>query len=168
VIRNSITLSTLVLMTVLCSCSRLPDFTRMQDSMDRMAYSTAVMAANMPYMTQSTSRMAAVAERMDSKSDRMLSDLQSRGTSVERNVQLYAQSFLDSDKAIIQALKGIRQELAELKTSLKHGGGPTSRGSGQSHTTERLQSKLNRLEAQLAAISTQIAKRNEKQSAASR
>lgn len=155
-------------MSLFCSCSRLPDFTRMQDTMDRMAYSTSVMAANMPYMTQSTARMAAVAERMDSRSGQMISELQDRGTNMERNVQLYAQSFLDNDKALIKALKDIRQELGELKTNLKTGGGPTSQGSDQSRTTERLQAKLNQLEAQLAAISTQMAKRNGKRSAPGR
>lgn len=157
--RKSVFLGMVLLVTLLCSCSRLPDFSRMQDTMDRMAYYTGMMATNMPYMAQSTARMAAMAERMETRSDNLLSELRGRGNTMERNVQLYAQSFLDNDQALIKALNGIRKEIRELKTNLKAGTGPVSGGTGQPSANERIQSKLSQLEEQLAAISAKMNKR---------
>ena len=124
-----------------------------------MAYYTGMMASNMPYMAQSTARMAAMAERMESRSDKLLSELRGRGNAMERNVQLYAQSFLDNDQALIKSLNGIRKEIRDLRTNLKSGGGPVSRSTGEPGANERLQAKLNHLETQLAAISAQMSRR---------
>lgn len=145
---------------LLSSCSRLPDLNRMQDTMDRMAHYTGVMASNMPYMAQSTARMAAVAERMEGRSGKMISELQSRGDAVERTFQNYAQSFIDNDRALIKTLKDIRQEIGELRMQLKPSGSASS-AVDQSRNNEKLQEKLTQLESQLTAISRQMAQRNE-------
>jgi len=140
----------------------------MQATMDRMAYSTGVMASNMPCMANSTARMAGVAERMERRSDRMLSDFQDRGSSIERTVQNYAQSFLDNDRALIKSLKDIRQEIGDLKQSIGRSPGRARGESSDERINARLQAKLNRLEAQLAAISSKIDERNRKTPVASK
>lgn len=151
----------LVMLTVALTsgCAGMPDFQRMQGTMDTMAYYTGIMASNMPTMTQSTARMAAVAERMERNSNGLIAKLESKGNTMERAVQNYAQSFLDNDRALIKSLKGIRKELGELKQSIKS----PARGAGgdreQDRINARLQAKLNQLEGQLATISAQIANR---------
>ncbi len=160
-----ILLPALVLVCV-SGCASLPDFGRMQATMDRMAYSTGVMACNMPYMANSTARMAAVAERMERKSNGMISDLQNRGSSMERTVQNYAQSFLDNDRALVKGLKDIRREIGDLKQTIGRGRGSAQSNPVDERTNAQLQAKLNRLEAQLAAISSKIDQRNQRKSAA--
>jgi len=160
----------LLVLTFACisGCAGMPDFTRMQATMDRMAYSTGVMASNIPYMSNSTARMAAVAERMERRSDRMISNFENKGSSMERTVQNYAQSFLDNDRALINSLKDIRQEIGNLKQTFGKSPGSTRGESSDEHVSARLQAKLNRLEAQLAAISSKIDDRNRKASTATK
>lgn len=155
---------TLVTLVIACGsgCASLPDFGRMQATMDRMACATGVMASNMPYMTHNTARMAAVAERMERRSNSMISDLEHRGSSIERTVQNYAQSFLDNDRALIKNLKGIREEIGELKESIGKARGSARGGPTDSRINAQLHAKLNRLEAQLSSISSQISERNRK------
>jgi hypothetical protein len=76
------------------------------------------MTQYMGMMVYNTGAMAAVAERMERRSDRLLHDIEKKGTSTERTVQNITQAFLDNDKAAIKNLQGIRQELSELKQGL--------------------------------------------------
>lgn len=158
----------LLVLTLACfsGCAGMPDFARMQATMDSMAYSTSVMASNMPCMANSTARMAAVAERMERKSNRMISDFESKGTSMERTVQNYAQSFLDNDRALIKSLKDIRQEIGDLKQTIGRSRGSAQGESADERTSARMQAKLNQLEAQLTAISAKIDDRKRKAAAA--
>jgi hypothetical protein len=145
---------------LLTGCASLPDFGRLQGNMDQMLYYMGVMSSGMPTMVHSTRRMADTAERMERKSDRMLTDLTSRGKGAERAVQNYAQAFVDNDRAMIKSLRGIRSELSELKQSLPRSEGPVSR-SGQADQAEvnrKLQAKLNDLEARFQALSSKMSK----------
>lgn len=155
---------TLIVLAVACAsgCSSIPDFGRMQATMDRMACATGAMASNMPYMTHNTARMAAVAERMERKSNGLLSELHSKSSSVERTVQNYAQSFLDNDRALIKSLKEIRQEIGTLKDAVSRSQGRARGEQSDGQVNARLHAKLNRLEAKLSAISSQISERNKK------
>ncbi|MDQ7781266.1 MAG: hypothetical protein RDU20_00210 [Desulfomonilaceae bacterium] len=146
----------------------MPDFGRMQATMDRMAYSTGLMASNMPHMANSTSRMAAVAERMERKSDTMLSNLEDRGSAMERTVQNYAQSFLDNDRALINSLKDISREIGDLKQAIGQSRGSALGDQSDGRINARLQAKLNRLEAQLSAISSKVDDRNRDAAAATK
>ncbi len=162
-----ITLSVLALACI-SGCAGMPDFARMQATMDSMAHSTSVMASNIPFMAHSTARMAAAAERMERRSNSMISNLQDRGSAMERTVQNYAQSFLDNDRALIKSLKEIRQEIGDLKQTIGQSRGSARGEPSDDRTNARLQAKLNRLEAQLAAISSKIDDRNRKASAATK
>ncbi|MFH1115264.1 MAG: hypothetical protein V1792_15245 [Pseudomonadota bacterium] len=157
-----------LVMVCVSGCASLPDFGRMQATMDSMAHSTGVMACNMPYMANSTARMAAVAERMEGKSNSMISDLQSRGSSMERTVQNYAQSFLDNDRALINGLKDIRREIGDLKQTIGRSRGSAQGSPDDERISAQLQAKLNRLESQLAAISSKVDQRNQSASEAAR
>lgn len=129
-------------------CSRLPDLNKLQNNMDHMVYYMGIMCT-------STARMAAAAERMEAKSDRLLGELQKKGTSTERAVQNYTQSFLDNHKAEIKNLEGIRMELGELKQACKvpprGAGGPLD----QSHQ-DNLQSRLDSLEKRFTEIMSKL------------
>ena len=88
---------------------------RMQSNMDQMTYYMGVVASAMPQMAFSTKRMADTAEGLQQKSDGMISEFHKKGVSTEKAVQNYAQTFIDSDRAIIKNLQGIKEELAQLK-----------------------------------------------------
>jgi hypothetical protein len=143
-------------------CAGMPDFQRMQNTMDAMAYSTGLMAANMPHMVHSTTRMAAVAERAERRSYTMIDDLQKGRGSMERSVQNYVQSFLDNDRAMISNLKAIAKELGELRQSIRQSGASVQPDAEQPRVNARLQARLDQLETRLAEMSAQIAERNKK------
>lgn len=155
-------MTAVLLSFVAAGCAGMPDFARMQNTMDAMAYSTGLMAANMPHMVHSTARMAAVAEKMERRSTGMIADLQKGRGSMERSVQNYVQSFLDNDRAMINSLKGITKELSELRQSIRQPGASGPPDADQTRINARLQARLDQLEAQLSEISTQIAERNKK------
>lgn len=140
-----------------CGCSRLPDLNRMQHNMDTMVQYMGVMASGMPVMVNSTARMAATAERMERKSDGLLADLQQKGGNVERAVQNYSQAFLDSDRAAIKNLQGIKMELGELKQTLRQLP-PTSETQDQPRVNAAVQNRLSDIEARLAAITSKLDK----------
>jgi len=146
---------------IVAGCASLPDFNRIQGTMDRMAYYTGVMACSMPIMTGSTSRMADAVERMERKTDIIVDDLQKQGKKMEATVQNFGQSFIDSDKALIRNVKGIQEELAELRKTLRT---PPPPGPGASNEQDslnaKLQAKLSDLDAKLTAIASQVAKQS--------
>jgi hypothetical protein len=120
-----------------------------------------IMASGMPVMVNSTARMANTAERMQQKTDGLITDLQSRGGSAERAIQNYSQAVLDNDRAVIKNLQGIRQELSELKHSLRPGGAQAE-GPDQARVNAALQAKLIELEEKLAAVSSKLEKLDKK------
>jgi len=146
---------------IVAGCASLPDFNRIQGTMEQMAYYTGVMACNMPIMSGSTSRMADAVERMERKTDAIVQDLQNQGKKMEATVQNFGQSFLDSDKALIRNVKGIQEELAELRKTLRT---PSTPGPGASKDQDdlnaRVQAKLSDLDAKLTVIASQIAKQS--------
>jgi len=136
-------------------CSRLPDFGRLQNTMDRMAYNTSIMAANMPCMAQNTGRMANTAERMQAKVDGMLDNLGEDRKSAETAVQNYSQAFIDGDRAMIKALKRIRKELSELSRTVGERDGKAA-PAREPRTEKELQARLERIEARLKALSSKL------------
>lgn len=155
--RKVVVLSSLFLAA---GCANLPDMNRIQGNMDRMVHYMGVMSTSMPAMVHNTSRMADTAERMQSKGDGLMAELQKKGTSAEKAIQNYSQAFLDNDKAVIKGLQGIKDELGELKHSLRKGEAPSDREQGRS--TAALQARINELEAKLAALSEKIDKMDRK------
>jgi chromosome segregation ATPase len=135
-------------------CSSLPDMNRIQGNMDRMVHYMGVMSTSMPAMVHNTARMANMAERMQGKSDMLMADLQKKGNTAEKAIQNYTQAFLDNDKAVIKGLQGIREELGELKQSMRRSDGPTDRD--QTRSNAALQARINELEAKLATLSEKI------------
>lgn len=152
---------------IAAGCASLPDFNRIQGTMDRMAYYTGVMACNMPLMTSSMSRMVEVIERMERRTDSIVADLQKQGKTMEATVQNFGQSFLDSDKAMIRNVKGIQEELAELRktlrTPLPHAGPGASKD--QDELNAKIQAKLSDLDAKLTALGSQVARQSASRSA---
>jgi hypothetical protein len=138
-------------------CASLPDVNRIQGNMDAMVHYMGVMASSMPVMVHSTSRMADTAEQMQRKSDGLLADLQKKGGSAERTIQNYSQALLDNERAMIANLKGIRQEIGELKQAIPSPAGQ-ARPQDQAKINEALQSRLTALEARLATIASKMDK----------
>ncbi len=139
----------------------MPDVNKIQNNMDQMVYHMGVMAAGMPVMVNSTARMANTAETMQRKTDGLIADLQSRGGSAERAIQNYSQAMLDNERAVIKNLQGIKQELSELKLSLRPAGAQAE-GQDQARLNAALQAKLNELENKLAAVSSKLEKLDKK------
>jgi outer membrane murein-binding lipoprotein Lpp len=142
---------------LLAGCSSLPDMNRIQGNMDRMVHHMGVMSSSMPAMVYNTARMANTAERMQGKSDVLMSDLQKKGGSAEKAIQNYTQAFLDNDKALIKGLQGIREELGELKQR-----SDASSNKDQSRSNAALQARINELEAKLATLSQKVDKIDKK------
>ncbi len=155
--RKVVVLSSLFLAA---GCANLPDMNRIQGNMDRMVQYMGVMSSTMPAMVYNTGRMADTAERMQRKGDGLMADLQKKGSSAEKAIQNYSQAFLDSDKAVIKGLQGIKDELGELKHSVRKGEPLTSRD--QTGSTAALQARISELEAKLAAMSEKIDKMDRK------
>lgn len=127
--------------------------------MDQMVYYMGVMASAMPSMANSTSRMAATTERMQYKTDGLIAELQKKGTGAERAIQNYSQAMLDNERGVIRSLQGIRQELGDLKQSLRPTGS-SAQGPRQSASNAALQNKLNDIEARLSAVVAKMDKLN--------
>jgi len=142
---------------LVAGCSSLPDMNRIQGNMDRMVHYMGVMSSSMPVMVHNTARMANTAERMQGKSDGLMSDLQKKGVTAEKAIQNYSQAFLDNDKAMIKGLQGIREELSELKRK-----SDTPADRDQTRSNAALQARINELEAKLAALSDKIDKIDKK------
>jgi hypothetical protein len=105
-------------MLFVTGCGALRGLERMQNNMDHMVYYMGIMASNMPVMANSTQRMAQNTDRMMAKTDGLMADLQQKGKSGERAIQNYSQATFDNDKAKMNYLKGIRDELGSLKQAL--------------------------------------------------
>jgi hypothetical protein len=140
-------------------CASLPDVNRIQGNMDAMVHYMGIMAGSMPVMVNSTSRMADTAERMQQKSDALLASIEKKGGTAERAIQNYSQAVLDNERGVISSLKGIRQELGDLK----HGLPPSASGASvgpkdQDKINEALQARLGALEARLTAIASKMEK----------
>jgi len=146
---------------VSAGCAAMPDFNRIQSSMDQMAYYTGIMAQNMPCLTWSTTRMADSVERMERRTQAIVADLQGRGKTVESAVASYGQAFLDNDRAVIKNLNGIQQELGQLRQTLRSVP-PSGLESpqDQSRLNATIQSKLADLETKLNTIASQLSKTN--------
>ncbi len=147
-------LKTMLIVTSLslaASCAALPDLKRMQGNMDQMVQYMGVMASCMPHMVNSTTRMANMAETMQGKTDALLANLEKKGTGAERAIQNYSQAVLDNERAVINTLQGIRQELGDLKQSFRPAPG-SAEGRDQTRTNAALQNKLNDIEARLSAV----------------
>ncbi len=134
---------------------------KMQGNMDQMVHYMGIMASGMPVMVNSTARMANTAERMQQKTDGLITDLQSRGGHAERAIQNYSQAMLDNERAVIKNLQGIKEELSELKQSLRPAGA-RAEGPDQARVNAALQAKLNELENKLAAVSSKLEKLDKK------
>jgi hypothetical protein len=154
-----------VLKTILCmsvgllmatSCARLPDFKKLEANMDAMVYHMGVMSSGMPLMAMSTMKMANLAERMESKTDGMLKDLEKKGGSAERAIQNYSQALLDNERAMIKNLQGIKTELSDLKHLLAKTATSAAAAPEDSQARAGLQSRLGDLETRLNSISAKI------------
>ncbi|MBI5249696.1 MAG: hypothetical protein HY912_09390 [Desulfomonile tiedjei] len=155
--RKIVAISSLFLVT---GCASLPDMNRIQGNMDRMVHYMGVMSSSMPVMVHNTGRMAATAEKMQGKSDTLMSDLQKKGVTAEKAIQNYSQAFLDNDRAVIKGLQGIREELGELKHSLRQSEAPSDKDPQRSNAA--LQARIRELEAKFAALSDKIEKIDKK------
>lgn len=150
---KSIFLSALLLL--MCGCAALPDANRIQNNMDQMVYHMGVMSSGMPYMADSTRRMADNADQMKGKVDGFIADLQKNRKTLERVVQNYTQSFIDSDKARNTNLELIRRELADLKEALRKSSGPVQ-GQNPSTVNKDAQAGLRDIESRLETLSSRI------------
>ncbi len=142
-------------------CASLPDVNRIQGNMDKMVHYMGIMSTTMPAMVYNTGRMADTAERMQRKSDGMLADLQKKGGTAEKAIQNYSQAFLDNDRAVIKGLQGIKEELSEVRQSIKHTD-TTQDAREQARAASALQAKMNALEAKLSALSDKVDKLDRK------
>ena len=131
---------------------------RMQSNMDQMTYYMGVVASAMPQMAFSTKRMADTAEGLQQKSEGMISEFHKKGVSTERAVQNYAQTFIDSDRAIIKNLQGIKEELAQLKQPYTSTKSPDTVSKNQERVNTSLMERIGKLEAQIQALSSRINK----------
>jgi len=121
--------------------------------MERMADNTSVIASVMPTMGGSTARMAYNSDVMIGKIDRMIADLERKGKTAERSVENYAQTFVDGDRAVINNLKGIREELKQLRPVT---GPPSGPSPAKPEADGALQARLRDLEARLNALAGKI------------
>jgi hypothetical protein len=152
ILKQALIVSSLFL-TVSCA-----DLKRMQGNMDQMVQYMGVMASCMPHMVNSTARMATTAERMQGKTDALLANLEKKGGGAERAIQNYSQAVLDNERAVIKTLQGIRQELGDLKQSLRPAAAGSATGNDQARANAALQNKLNDLEARLSAVTAKLDK----------
>lgn len=138
----------------LCSlgCAALPDFERMQCTMDQMAYHMGAMTAQFPLMTQSTKRIADNTDHLQRRADGMIANFQKETKTAERAIQNYTQATLDNDRAVVQNLTGIRKELGDIKETVrKDPRGPVS-DKEQARIATDLETRLRNIEARLDAI----------------
>lgn len=139
----------------LSSCGAL---SRMQSNMDQMTYYMGVVASSMPQMAFSTKRMADTAEGLQQKSDGMMSEFQKKGGATERAVQNYAQTFIDSDRAIIKNLQGIKEELAQLKQPCAPIKSSETFSKNQERFNTAIMERLSKLETQIQSLSAKLNK----------
>jgi hypothetical protein len=139
----------------LSACASLPDFNRLQANTDRMTYNMGVMASSMPHMVHNMNRMATLAENMQYKVDTMIANFGKRGKTAEKAVQNYMQAMFDNDRAMINNLKGIREELGGLTTALANKNNPHN-SAEKDEANRKLAAKLQDLEARLKAIESKI------------
>lgn len=138
------------LLFLFTGCSHIE---RMQCAMDRMAGSTEIIASVMPVMGGSTARMAYNSDLMIQRIDRLVSDLERKGKTAERSVENYAQSFVDADRATITNLKGIREELKQLRSITA---APSAPPPAKPEVDPAVQARLRELEARLNALAYKI------------
>jgi hypothetical protein len=112
----------------------------------------------MPVMVNSTQRMADNADRMTARAEGMLSSLQGNGKAMERTAQNYLQAFIDNDRAVVKNLRGIRDELVELKSTLasENPGKTDGRSSRSPSFSPKMEARLMKLEERLDAISARL------------
>jgi hypothetical protein len=150
---NALRLLAVSLVLVASGCARvLPDLSKMQTNMDYMVH-------YMGMMVNGTQRMANAAERMERKSDGLLADLGKKGGNVERAVQNYTQAFIDTDRAMVKNLQGIKMELGELKQTLRQPA-TAAEPQEQARVNAAVQTRLSNLEAKLTAIAAKMEKMN--------
>ncbi len=129
---------------------------RMQSNMDQMTYYMGVVASAMPQMAFSTKRMADTAEGLQQKSEGMMSEFHKKGVSTERAVQNYAQTFIDSDRAIIKNLQGIKEELAQLKQPYAETKSSETISKSQERFNTTVIERIGKLENQIQSLAAKI------------
>jgi phage shock protein A len=129
--------------------------TRLQNNMEQMTYYMGMMASSMPQLNQHTGRMANSAERLEARTNQLVEDFQKKGTSAERAVQNYTQTFIDNDKAIAKNLLGIKQEISELKQGQLTPSGRQD-SPDQVKINASISERISRLEAQIAALNAKL------------
>ncbi len=155
---------TRLLKTFLCMVISIPllpgcaSISRMQSNMDQMTYYMGVMASAMPQMAFSTKRMADTADSLQQKSDGMMSEFHKKGVSTERAVQNYAQTFIDSDRAVIKNLQGIKEELAQLKQPYTSTKSSDTISKNQERVNATLLERIGKIETQIQALSSKVNK----------
>jgi len=120
------------------------------------------MVGYMGMMAYNTGQMSAVADKMERKSDTLLANLKDKSSSVERSFQNHSQGVLDNERAMIRNLQGIREELGQLKESLRRSPAGQAQQQDQVQTATNLQMQLNELQKRLAAISAKVEKLDSK------
>jgi hypothetical protein len=142
----------LAIAALTCGCAALPDFERMQCTMDQMAYYMGAMTAQMPVMAHSTKRIADNTEHLQHRADGMMADLQKEKKTAERAIQNYTQATLDNDRAVIQNLMGIRKELGEIKDTVRKDPKGPSGDKEHARISAELQARLREIETRLDAL----------------
>jgi uncharacterized protein YceK len=145
----------ILVLACLCLFSGCSSMNRMICAMESTAASANAMAAYMPLMAQSTARMADNADRAIPKLERMGAGVEKKSAAVESNIQNYAQSFIDNDRLLIRNLKGIREELQNLRTAIPRARGRSAQ-SDADPTNAKLLKKVNDLEARLRQLSARL------------
>jgi hypothetical protein len=103
------------LLILVPGCASLPDFKRVEGATDAMAHYSGVMAGGIPAVAHSMTRISHTADGVRRKTDRELDAVSKATYKVEPSVQTY----LDSKRGGTDNLKGIHQELRELRETLR-------------------------------------------------
>lgn len=146
----------LTVIPALIAISGCSSLTRLQSNMDQMVANMNVITYHhVPLMMENVTRMVGVAERMEKRSVSLMGDMKKGGNTAERAIQNYSQAVLDNERAMIKGLKGIQQELGELKPNARGASTPQDAGA-QARTNAELHTKLRDLEARLAIMQSKL------------
>jgi len=139
---------------VSCGCSSLPNFKKVEYQMGAMSGYMGAMSSGMPDMAYSTQRMVNSAERMSREAEGILADLEKKSESTEKTAQKYLQAFVDNDRDVVNSLRGIHKELADLKSAIRKAA--EGAGANLAVPDKALLAKLGHLEAQLEAAASRL------------
>ena len=107
-------------------------------------------------------RMAANMERMAFRASGSRSQMMEQLDSTERSLKNYLQAYHDGDRAIINALKNIQQDLRQLKHAFKQAD-KADRSEDQTQSNQQLYKQTRNIQIKLEKILSRI-ERLEKQS----